>query len=83
MATHSTAPRIGAPSTYVVDFNNNVSMRMYSVELCSRVLRLGRTVTCGKSAVNCAPGRRDVQRDLGRPDTRADVLVKIGNGAER
>jgi len=71
---------IGAPSTYVVDFNDDVSERMYSVNVFPGTTpgaeaRAANAVNCALAATTCNA------ISAGTGDTE-HVLVKIGTGAE-
>lgn len=69
---------IGAPSTYVVDFNNDVSQRMYSVNVFPGGNPANPALPA--AAVNCALAASTCNAiSTGTGDT-SHVLVKIGPG---
>ncbi len=70
---------IGAPSLYVVDFTNDVSSRVYSVNVfpgtAPGATPVGAAVNCSQAAATCAAVEAD-------SDDVNHVLVKIGTGAQ-
>ena len=71
---------IGATSTYVVDFNNDVSQRMYTVNVFPGTTP-GSTARAG-NAINCALAATTCNAISAGTGNTSHVLVKIGNGAE-
>ncbi len=65
----------GAQSTYVVDFNNDVSQRMYTVNVFP-----GAGAALAASAVNCALAAASCNGISASTGDTSHVLVKIGNG---
>ena len=67
----------GADGTYVVDFNNDVSTRMYSLNVFPG--GLGAAPAAVSVQLRVAPRRRATRIEAGPGDT-SHVLVKVGNG---